>query len=87
MATNVEYLSKLKEQLDEARSDIAKNQGKLQHFTEELKNQWKCEDIISAKKKLEQFKEKADKLGADITLAVEKLRKAVIAHKAEYESE
>jgi septal ring factor EnvC (AmiA/AmiB activator) len=71
--TETEKLLNLKQDIDNAKTNIAKGEGKKEALMKEIKDQWKCTTIKQAEKKLKDFTDEAHNLNNQIEERVEKL--------------
>jgi len=70
--TTVEKYQKLVDQVETIQRDINRAEGSLSTQLEKLKEEFKCNDIESAQKLLEQLKTDANKNEKDFQAALEK---------------
>lgn len=66
-------LYKLKERVDEAKTSISEQKGHLSALLAQLKNDWKCDTVEAAEKKLKSLKKEIDTLDEQIQTGIEKL--------------
>ena len=71
--STTEKLLDLKQDIDNAKTEIAKLEGKKEAVMKELKDQWKCTTIKQAEKKLQGFEKEAGELGEQIEKGVTEL--------------
>ena len=71
--STTEKLLELKQDIDNAKTEIAKLEGKKEALMTELKDQWKCTTIKQAEKKLKGLEKEAGELGKQIEKGVTKL--------------
>lgn len=71
--STTEKLLELKQDIDNAKTEIAKLEGKKEALMKELKDQWKCTTIKQAEKKLADLEKEAGKLGEQIEKGVTEL--------------
>jgi len=73
MASSVDRLLQLKEEIAQAKLDSASIKGALDQSTKQFKDEFQCRTIESAKLKLEKLKEKKEELQGDVDDIVEEL--------------
>lgn len=66
-------LLELKEKIDTAKSKVNKLEGQKEHLMGELKNEWGCNSVKDAKKKLSDLKEKSQSYQDKIDEGIEEL--------------
>jgi len=71
--STTEKLLELKQDIDNAKTEIAKLEGKKEAVTQELKDQWKCTTTKQAEKKLKGLETEAEDLNTQIGGGVIKL--------------
>lgn len=70
---NKDQLLELKEEIDNAKSETSKLEGKLEHLKGQLKKEWKCNSVKEAEEKLEEMKQESDKIQEKIDKGVREL--------------
>ena len=68
-----EKLLDLKKDIDNAKTEIAKLEGKKEVIMKDLKDQWKCTTIAQAEKSLKAFTKEADNLNNQIEKSITEL--------------
>ena len=71
--STTEKLLDLKQDIDNAKTEIAKLEGKKEALMKELKDQWKCTTVKQAEKKLAALEKEAGELGNQIEKGVTEL--------------
>jgi len=66
-------LFKLKESIEQAKTNISKIEGSQQTLLEQLQNDWGCSSIEEAEKKLGVIKKKIDRLSTQIKEGIEEI--------------
>lgn len=66
-------LLNLKNSIKQSQSEISELQGRKKYIIQQLKTDWECNSIKEAKQKLNDFKEKVDKIDSDIESKLEDL--------------
>lgn len=73
MALDKSKLIKLKEEIDEAKSEVAKLSGKKEHLMGQLKETYGCNSLKEAEAKVEKLTKKIEDLDKQITKALSDL--------------
>lgn len=63
----------LKEDINEARDEVNRLEGRKDHLLSQLKEDWDCTSLKQAKAKLEKLKKETKKLSQQIKAGIEKL--------------
>lgn len=71
---NKQDLLDLKDEINEAKSEVSKLEGRQEHLMQQLKDDWGCASFKKAKKKIEEFKSEIKKLDDKIEHETEKLQ-------------
>ena len=71
---DIEFLLRVKKQIDEAGIQLAKKQGEIEAKYKELKTAFKCSNLTAAERKLTTLDKALDKEVAAWEAGVEKLR-------------
>lgn len=58
---NAELIIKLKKEINESKTKKSQIEGKLQIFTEQLKNEFECDDLDKAKKLVNSLEKQIEK--------------------------
>jgi len=78
MATVIERLTKMKDELEAAKIDRAEIDGAIKQNMERLKTEFQCGSLERGKSKLNSLKEKKAKLDEEIEDAVTSLEKSYV---------
>ena len=70
---NENELLKLKRQVDEAKTSISESKGHLKALMDQLKNDWKCDTVEQAEKKVKSLKKEIDVLDEQIETGIKEL--------------
>ena len=66
-------LLNLKKQIEEAKTKVAELEGTRKHLMKELKDDWSCNSVEEAEKKLNKMESDLDKLRTQIDKGIEEL--------------
>jgi hypothetical protein len=77
MALSEEKLFELKERIDSANTTIAELNGQLQVFMKQLKDDWKCNSLEEAEKKLKEYDKEITSLEKQIEKGSSDLEKII----------
>lgn len=66
-------LLKLKQQVDAAKQEVSELKGHQSALMKQLKDDWKCESVEDAEKKLKSIKQEIECLDESITKGIEEI--------------
>lgn len=70
---NQKDLLDLKEQIEDAKSEVSKLEGRKEHLEQQLEEDWDCSSLDEAKAKLKELKAEAESIGQKIEKGITEL--------------
>lgn len=75
---NEKQLLELKQQIDDAKTEVATLKGKLQHLNEQLLKEWECKTLQDAEKKIIQLQQEAEKIDKQLQTNLQELEEKYV---------
>lgn len=70
---SIQELTRLKKDIESARQNHTRAEGKLEELMEELESEYGCSTLAAAKKKLEKLKEKKNTLKENLQTGIQEV--------------